>query len=58
MMLRGWTRAGLIGLVVTTAGALAAEEFTTLFDGKSTNGWVTNHGKAVPEANLEVDPIV
>lgn len=37
-MMRGWTKAGLIGPVLTTASALAAEEFTTLFDGKSTTG--------------------
>ncbi|MEO6808609.1 MAG: DUF1080 domain-containing protein [Isosphaeraceae bacterium] len=56
LRLRGWTKAGLIGLVVTSAAvALAAEEFTTLFDGKSKDGWVTNHGKPVPAANLQDD---
>ncbi|MCA1685272.1 MAG: DUF1080 domain-containing protein, partial [Planctomycetia bacterium] len=47
--------ATLLGLALA-AGALGADTgFTTLFDGKSPKGWVTNTGKPLPEANVQAD---
>jgi hypothetical protein len=47
--------AGLIGLILAS-GALAADEFTTIFDGKSGDGWITNNDKKpLPKANVQAD---
>ena len=53
--MRNSTPAFLIGLALA-AGALGADDgFTTIFDGKSADGWVTNTGKPLPKANVQAD---
>jgi hypothetical protein len=54
--MRGWRLAGLLGLALMTAPLGAADsDFKTIFDGKSTAGWVTNTGKPLPDANVQDD---
>src|SRR4051794_25036584 len=52
--MRTWIKAGLIA-VLTWSSVRAADEFKSLFDGKSPSGWVTNQGKPVPAANVQED---
>lgn len=35
--------------------AWAVDDFQTIFDGRSAQGWKTNNGKAIPEANVQAD---
>jgi hypothetical protein len=45
----------LLGLALSAGALGAGEGFTSLFDGKSPKGWMTNTGKPVPEANVQPD---
>lgn len=45
----------LLVLTLVSATALAADDFQTIFDGKSARDWITNTGKPVPEANVQAD---
>ncbi|MHC5544777.1 3-keto-disaccharide hydrolase [Singulisphaera rosea] len=48
--------AGLVGLALATGALAAAEQFKTIFDGTSGNGWITNHDKKpVSKANVQAD---
>lgn len=51
------TPATLVVITALVSGTLGADDpgFTTIFDGKSPNGWVTNTGKPLPEANVQPD---
>ncbi len=53
--MRGWRFAGLLGLALATVAVAADEEFQTIFNGKSAEGWKTNTGKPVPEANIQAE---
>jgi len=48
-----------IGLFLLAAlGASAADDFVTIFDGKSGDGWVTNDPKRpLPKANVQDDDL-
>jgi hypothetical protein len=53
--MRRTTAAAWVGLALVT-GALAADESaTTIFDGKSPKGWITNTGRPLPQANVQAD---
>jgi hypothetical protein len=45
----------LIGLALAAGAAWAGETFTTIFDGSSPGGWMTNTGKPLPAANVQPD---
>jgi hypothetical protein len=50
--------AGLVGMILacTTVGARGADnELTTIFDGSTSGGWITNKGKPVPRENVQAD---
>jgi hypothetical protein len=52
------TAAGLAGMILACAsgGARGADpELTTIFDGSSSAGWITNTGKPVPKQNVQAD---
>jgi 3-keto-disaccharide hydrolase len=54
-MMRVGAAAGLLALVIATAGLAADDTFKTIFDGQSATGWKTNTGKDVPKANVQTD---
>jgi len=50
--------AGLAGMILVCAsgGARGADaELTTIFDGSTGTGWITNTGKPVPKENVQAD---
>ncbi len=53
--MRTLTATGLLGLALATAALAAEKEFTTIFDGSSGAGWMTNTGKPLPKANVQPD---
>src|SRR5271155_5056020 len=52
------TAAGLAGMVLACilAGARGADtDFTTIFDGSTSAGWITNKGQPLPRQNVQAD---
>jgi hypothetical protein len=47
--------AALFGLVFTSAAIAVGGDLVTIFDGKSTKGWMTNLGKPLHDANVQPD---
>ena len=45
----------LLGLVLVSAAVALGGELEPIFDGKSAKGWMTNQGKALPDANVQTD---
>lgn len=44
-----------IGLVLASGAVALGGELAPIFDGKSAKGWMTNQGKALPDANVQAD---
>jgi hypothetical protein len=54
--MRGTATASLLGIALVMAGLAADEGFSTIFDGTSGDGWITNNGKKpLPKANVQPD---
>jgi hypothetical protein len=53
--MRRTTLTALTVVALATAALAADAAFTTIFDGTSEKGWVTNTGKPLPKANVQAD---
>ena len=54
--MRGMMTAALAGLALATAALAADTDFTTIFDGTTGQGWMTNNdSKPLPKANVQED---